>query len=214
MKDDILFDGPVRARALLILAHGSGQPMDSPFMAAISARIAANDDVAVRVARFNFPYMKRAVAEGRTRPPDRAPVLEAAWIDVIDSLRDEAASLFIGGKSLGGRFATMVADSAAVDGVICLGYPFHPPGRPERLRTAHLEAIATPVLICQGERDPFGGVDEVSGYALSNNVALQWMGDGDHGFKPRKSSGRTLEDNLDLAAAASVRFVAEIVKRS
>lgn len=214
MTDDYRFDGPARARAMLILAHGAGQSMDSPFMEAIASRIAANDDIAVRVARFNFPYMKRAVTEGRTRPPDRAPVLEAAWGQVIDALRGDAAALFIGGKSLGGRFATMVADAAGVDGVICLGYPFHPPGKPQRLRTAHLETIDTPVLINQGERDPFGGADEVPAYALSDNVTLEWIGDGDHGFKPRKASGRTLEANLDQAAAASARFMASIVKRS
>ncbi len=195
------------ARAVLVLAHGSGQPMDAPFMDAVAGRIAA---AGVEVLRFNFPYMARAVAEGRNRPPDRQPVLEESWMEAINSARSRPAAgggLFIGGKSLGGRIATLVADAASVDGVVCLGYPFHPPGKPERLRTAHLETIATPVLICQGERDPFGSRDEVAGYRLSGNVELTWIDDGDHGFKPRKSSGATAEGNIDRAAAAAVAFI-------
>ncbi len=195
-----------QAKAVLILAHGSGQPMDSPFMEAIAGRIAA---AGIEVLRFNFPYMARAVAEGRNRPPDRQPALEDCWMQAIDAARARAAAgcLFIGGKSLGGRTATMVADDAGVDGVLCLGYPFHPPGKPERLRTAHLEGIATPVLVCQGERDPYGSRAEVAGYRLSGAIRIAWIPDGDHGFKPRKSSGTTLEGNLDLAAAAAVDFI-------
>ncbi len=196
-----------KAKAVLVLAHGSGQPMDSPFMHAIAGRIAA---AGIEVLRFNFPYMARAVAEGRNRPPDRQPVLEESWMRAIDAARARPAArsgIFIGGKSLGGRIATMVADDAGVDGVVCLGYPFHPPGKPERLRTAHMEGIAAPVLICQGERDPFGSREEVAGYRLSGTIRIAWIADGDHGFEPRKSSGATLEGNLDLAAVAAVDFI-------
>ncbi len=211
---EFLFDGPVRPRALLILAHGSGQPMDSQFMSDIAARIAGDGRLAIRVARFNFPYMARAVAEGKTRPPDRADALEKAWLDAIEAVRARGGAVFIGGKSLGGRIATMVADRADVGGVICLGYPFHPPGRPDRLRVDHLKVMRTPVLINQGERDPFGNVDEVDGYALPEAIRVRWIGDGDHGFKPRKSSGRTLEDNLALAAGNTVDFISSLLERS
>ncbi|MYA54490.1 MAG: hypothetical protein F4X89_13585, partial [Dehalococcoidia bacterium] len=116
----------------------------------------------------------------------------------------------IGGKSMGGRIASMVAEEAGVAGVVCFGYPFHPPGKPERLRTAHLEAIATPVLILQGERDTFGRREEVAGYALSEQVRVHWLADGDHGLKPRKASGRTEAENLEEAAREAARFVLEV----
>lgn len=206
MPDRFVFDGPERAAARLILAHGAGQPMDSPFLAEMARRIAGGH-LAIRVARFNFPYMARAVAEGRRRPPDRAAVLASAWHEAIAALPG-AGPLFIGGKSLGGRVASMLADEAGVDGLVCLGYPFHPPGKAEKLRTAHLADLATPTLIVQGERDPFGKADEVPGYRLSPRIELCWMTDGDHGFTPRKASGRSLEDNLDAAAAAVVEFIA------
>src|SRR5690606_41950375 len=118
---------------------------------------------------------------------------------------------FIGGKSRGARIATMVSDAAEVTGEVCLGYPFHPPGKPDRLRTAHLEHVATPVLILQGERDPFGSKDEVSGYDLSPRVRVEWLADGDHGLAPRKRSGVGHEENLARAARRTVEFIAELV---
>lgn len=211
MTTQFLLNKVVEPRATLILAHGSGQPMDSPFMTRMAALIASDDAFVVEVARFNFPYMERAAAEGRRRPPDPAARLEAAWMDAIDAMAGRRPNLFIGGKSLGGRIATMVADAADVTGVVCLGYPFHPPGKPERLRTAHLEHVATPVLILQGERDPFGSKDEVSGYDLSPRVRVEWLADGDHGFAPRKRSGVGHEDNLARAARRAVKFIAELV---
>jgi predicted alpha/beta-hydrolase family hydrolase len=113
----------------------------------------------------------------------------------------------IGGKSMGGRIASMIADDAAVTGVVCLGYPFHPPGKPERLRTAHLETLKTSTLIVQGTRDPFGTREEVASYSLSAAIEVEWMEDGDHSLKPRKKSGRTLEDNLAEAVDAIVSFI-------
>ena len=114
--------------------------------------------------------------------------------------------LVIGGKSMGGRVASMVADelhaAGAVAGLLCLGYPFHPPGRPEQLRTAHLERLATPALICQGTRDPFGTREEVAGYALSARIEILWLEDGDHDLRPRKGvSGFAAADHLRTVAA-------------
>lgn len=198
---DFLFDGPADAPVTVALAHGAGAPMDSPFMAAFAAGLAERG---LRAVRFEFPYMARRRAEGTKRPPDRAPVLTACWHEVIDTLGPE--KLVIGGKSMGGRMASMVADEAGVKGLVCLGYPFHPPGKPERLRTEHLETLKTPALFLQGERDALGKREEVADYALSAAIRLVWLPDGDHGFKPRKASGRTEAENWQDAIAAMADF--------
>ena len=202
MTVPILTDGPAGAPLTLALAHGAGAPMDSHFMARIAEGIAA---AGWRVVRFEFPYMAARRTTGKKKPPDREPVLLDAWRTVAAGYR--ADRLAIGGKSLGGRMASMVADEAEVRGLLCLGYPFHPPGRPDRLRTAHLETLATPALILQGERDPFGRADEVPGYRLSDAVAVSWLPDGDHSFKPRKASGHTGEGNLALAVERICGFL-------
>jgi len=109
---------------------------------------------------------------------------------------------------MGGRIASMVADETGVDGLVCLGYPFHPPGHPEKLRTTHLERLVTPALFVQGTRDPFGTHEEVAGYRLSPAIRFHWSEDGDHSLKPRKSSGRTEPQNLEEAIAAIRGFLA------
>src|ERR1700683_2872759 len=118
---------------------------------------------------------------------------------VIEMVRTGTKKLVIGGKSMGGRIASLVADDAGVDGLVCLGFPFHPVGKPDKLRVEHLGKIKTPTLIVQGERDPFGSREEVAGYKLSAAVRIEWLVDGDHSFKPRKSSGRTEERNWETA---------------
>lgn len=204
----LVFDGPRVAPLTVALAHGAGAPMDSPFMTATAHGLAARG---LRVARFEFPYMAARRADGRKRPPDpRARLLEA-WRRVVASLGTER--LVIGGKSLGGRMASLIADEAGVRGLICLGYPFHPPGRPERLRTAHLAHLRTPTLIVQGTRDPFGGLDEVRSYQLSPAIRLAWIEDGDHGLKPPRASGRTAEQAWAEAVAAVAGFVADLADR-
>ena len=183
-----------------LLAHGAGAPMDSPFMNTIADKIAA---AGIEVVRFEFEYMAKRREDGTRRGPDRAPKLIARFEEAL-SLVGPPAEVIIGGKSMGGRIASMIADEIGVAGVVCLGYPFHPPGKPERLRTAHLETLKTPTLIVQGTRDRLGTEGEVATYALSPSIELAWMGDGDHSFKPRKKSGRTLEQNLEAAADAVV----------
>jgi predicted alpha/beta-hydrolase family hydrolase len=202
-RSDLLVDGPARAKTLLILAHGAGAPMDSPFMETIAAGVARGG---VRVARFEFPYMAARRGGGK-RPPDREPVLRQRWEEVVASLRPEAERVFIGGKSMGGRIASMVADSVSVNGLVCLGYPFHPPGKPERTRTAHLAELRTAALFVQGTRDALGSREDVGGYALSRAIQFAWLEDGDHSFKPRKSSGRTEEQNLREAIDAIAGFL-------
>jgi predicted alpha/beta-hydrolase family hydrolase len=187
--------------ATLILAHGAGAAMDSPFMQTIATGLVRQG---LRVVRFEFPYMRKTRADGKRRPPDGPRVLKDTWKGVIAEVGGEG--MIIGGKSMGGRVASMVSDETSVAGLVCLGYPFHPPGRPEKTRTAHLESLQTPTLILQGTRDPFGKPDEVDGYRLSDKIRIHWIADGDHSFKPRVSSGRTLEQNLGEAVAAIVDF--------
>ena len=178
--------------------------MDSPFMDAVAAGLAEGG---LRVVRFELPYMRRRRENGERRPPDREPVLREAWLEAIASLGG-GEHLVIGGKSLGGRMASLVADEAGAHGLVCLGYPFHPPGKPERLRTKHLENLSTPALILQGTRDPFGGREDVAGYRLSKKIRVAWIEDGDHSFKPRASSGRTEAENLAQAVALVGEFLA------
>jgi hypothetical protein len=195
-------DGPPEAPATVILAHGAGAGMDSPAMVAFAEGLAA---AGLHAVRFEFPYMQRRRETGKRGGPDRAPVLLESWRGVIDGF--DRQRLIIGGKSMGGRIASMVADDAGVRGLVCLGYPFHPPGRPEKLRTEHLAGLQTPTLIVQGTRDPFGNAGEVPDYELSAAIAIHWLEDGDHSFKPRKSSGRTLAQNIEEAVAAIAGFI-------
>ncbi len=201
-----LVNGPARPNWTIALAHGAGAPMDSPFMEDIAAGCAA---AKIRCVRFEFPYMARRRTEGVRPGPDRAPVLEQFWRDAIAKI-GKPDRLIIGGKSMGGRIASHIADESHVAGLVCLGYPFHPPGRPEKTRTAHLADLGTPTLILQGERDTFGTPEDVADYQLSPSIAVSWLPDGDHSFKPRKKSGHTLDANMATAIAAIVEFAASL----
>lgn len=198
----ILINGSEGAEYTIVLAHGAGAPMDSPFMDAIADALA---QAGLRVARFEFPYMAKRRVDGKKRGPDRAPVLVAFYGEVVRQLGGPE-NLIIGGKSMGGRIASMVADDLGVAGLVCLGYPFHPPGKPQNLRTEHLKSLKTPALICHGTRDPFGSPDEIAGYGLSEQIGLHWVADGNHDFAARKKSGHTQEGNIAEAAAAIAAF--------
>ena len=202
---DLLTNGPDDAATSIVLAHGAGVGMDSPSMASFAEGLG---EEGFRVVRFEFPYMRRRRETGKRSGPDRLPVLMDTWRRVIDE--QDSERLLIGGKSMGGRVASMIADEARVNGLVCLGYPFHPPGKPEKLRTAHLVTLETPTLIVQGTRDPFGKPEEVRSYGLPDSIRLAWVEDGDHSLKPRKSSGRTLEQNTAEAVAAIAAFAREI----
>lgn len=175
--------------------------MDSPFMDAFAKGLAAEG---LRVARFEFPYMERRRRDGTKSPPDRAPVLLDCFRDVIKEFKP--GSLIIGGKSMGGRIASMVADDCGVRGLVCLGYPFHGPGKPVGNRLDHMKRIRTPTLICQGERDSFGTKLEVQQYEMSGNIRVEWLMDGDHSFKPRKASGLSELDNWRKAIKITAAF--------
>lgn len=210
---DFLHDGPANAPATILLGHGAGGAMDSAAMNAAARALAA---AGLRVARFEFGYMA-ARREGKRRPPPRAETLIPEYRAAVAALAAEGP-LVISGKSMGGRVASMLADdlhtAGKAAGLLCLGYPFHPPGKPQALRTAHLEHLATPALICQGTRDPFGTREEVQGLVLSDRIELLWLEDGDHDLKPRKSvSGFTAADHLARLAARVAEWVESLVHR-
>lgn len=177
--------------------------MDTPFLNTVARGVAENG---IRVVRFEFPYMAKRRSGEKRGAPDREPVLLDSWRRTAEELGG-GERLVIGGKSLGGRMASMVADDLRSRALICLGYPFHPPGRPERLRTKHLADLRTPALIVQGERDPFGNRTEVAGYKLSPAIHIEWIPDGDHSFKPRASSGQTERGNLERAIELVSSFI-------
>lgn len=207
MDSPFLFNGPEDAPLTIVLAHGAGAPMDSAFMVAFAEGLAERGQ---RVARFEFPYMIKRRETGTKRPPDRAPVLLQTWLDVIKALGGPDR-LIIGGKSMGGRIASMIAgeletEGTPLRGLACLGYPFHAPGRPEKVRTEHLASFRTPALFLQGTRDSLGSRDDVAGYTLSSAITMHWLEDGDHGFKPRVKSGRTETQNWTEAIGALAAF--------
>jgi len=206
MEPALRFDGPERADRHVVLAHGAGAPMDEPLLQAVASGLGER---AIRVARFEFPYMAARRTAGKRAGPDRQPILLDTWRAVVSALGG-GAQVVIGGKSMGGRMASLIADEVGARGLVCLGYPFHPPKKPEQLRTAHLETLRTSALIVQGERDPFGGPDEVAGYRLSPVIRVHWIADGDHSLVPRKSSGRTRAQNLAEAVEALASFIAAL----
>lgn len=189
--------------AWFLFAHGAGAPMDSDFMQALADMLAAQS---VGVIRFEFPYMAERRETGKRRPPNKMDVLLESFQAHIDGVRSRYpdVSLYIGGKSMGGRVASMLVqenvDRGMVAGAVCLGYPFHPPGKPEKLRTEHLAPMTCPVLILQGTRDKLGNQEEVAGYPLGEGITLSWLEDGDHDFKPRKASGFTQLQHWQTAA--------------
>jgi predicted alpha/beta-hydrolase family hydrolase len=189
--------------ATFVFAHGAGAGQNSEFMQLMAEGLAKHN---INVVRFNFAYMQLAEDLGKRRPPDRAEKLLVHFTKVLSEI-DNRLPIFIGGKSMGGRMASMLLQESTALGCICMGYPFHPPNKPEKLRTEHLLAINKPVLILQGERDTFGTRKEISSYNISTQVQIRYLADGDHGFKPRKASGFTLDDHLNLAITQTAEFI-------
>jgi predicted alpha/beta-hydrolase family hydrolase len=201
-----LVNGPEEAAQALILAHGAGAAMDSPFMNAIAEGLG---EQGITVFRFEFAYMAERRKGGPKRPPSSQGRLIGEWREAVGEVAAQrpVSAVAIGGKSLGGRVASMIADDVRAAGLVCLGYPFHPPSKPDVLRTRHLERLTTPTLIVQGTRDPFGNREEVGSYVLSPAIRFHWAEDGDHGLKPRKASGRTEDQNLTEAVRRIARFL-------
>ena len=189
----------------LILAHGAGAPMDSGFMEEMAARLAAQG---VNVLRFEFPYMAQRRLDGGKRPPNPAPKLLECWREVYATVRPYVAGrLAVGGKSMGGRMASLLADELGADALVCLGYPFYAVGKPEKPRVEHLAALKTRTLIVQGERDALGNREAVQGYTLSPSIEVLWLVAGDHDLKPLKASGFSHEQHLEAAAGKVAAFL-------
>ncbi|MGV6393986.1 alpha/beta family hydrolase [Pseudomonas caspiana] len=183
-----------KAAATLILAHGAGAPMDSDFMSDMAARLA---DQGINVLRFEFAYMAQRRIDGRRRPPNPQAQLLECWRQVYASVRPHVTGcLAIGGKSMGGRMASLVADELQVDALVCLGYPFYAAGKPEKPRVAHLADLKTRTLIVQGERDALGNKEAVEAYELSSAIDILWIPAANHDLKPLKSAGISYDQCL------------------
>ncbi|MBN3863555.1 alpha/beta hydrolase [Pseudomonas frederiksbergensis] len=196
-----------KASATLILAHGAGAPMDSGWMNDMAARLAAQGG---NVLRFEFPYMAQRRIDGSKRPPNPAPKLLECWREVYALVRRHVAGrLAIGGKSMGGRMASLLADELGADALVCLGYPFYAVGKPEKPRVEHLAGLKTRTLIVQGERDALGNREAVEGYTLSPSIEVMWLVAGDHDLKPLKASGFSHEQHLDAAAGRVATFLGQ-----
>ena len=193
------------ASATLILAHGAGAPMDSDWMTDMAGRLAA---LGVNVLRFEFPYMAQRRVDGVKRPPNPAGKLQECWREVYGLVRRHVTGvLAMGGKSMGGRMASLVADELGVDALVCLGYPFYAVGKPEKPRVEHLAGLKTRTLIVQGERDALGNLAAVEGYSLAPSIEVFWLVAGDHDLKPLKVSGFTHEQHLASAAQKVSEFL-------
>ena len=203
--------------ARVILAHGAGAGSTSEFMQLLSEQIAQQN---IEVVLFDFPYMQTIQATGKRRPPDKFNVLCAHFGAVIDTVTDARPALptFIGGKSMGGRVAThflsndvdssqYATAAGEVKGGVVFGYPFHPPGKPDKLRVEHLRSLHSPLLILQGQRDTFGNQHEIQGYSLCEQTQIQFLADGDHSFKPRKASGFSQPQHIATAASEVAEFI-------
>jgi predicted alpha/beta-hydrolase family hydrolase len=202
------------SKVVLILAHGAGAPADSTFMEDLSAAL---EREGIGTIRFEFPYMQKRRKDGKKRPPDREPVLLEYFSGVIDRVRAELGStslILVGGKSMGGRMASILASRRDdIDGVICFGYPFHPPGKLDRWRTAHFRDLNCPILVLQGTRDPFGKPDELADHQRElEAIDLRWVEGGNHDFQTLKSQPQTQSELIAQAARETRIFVDERFK--
>lgn len=200
----------MNGKTTLLLAHGAGGNMNDRGMTALAAVFEARD---LRVVRFNFPYTEKG-----SRRPDPMPVLQSRIADVATRVRAEAprAPLILGGRSMGGRAASMlVSDGFACDGLLLLAYPLHPAGKPERLRDAHLARVAVPTLCLNGTRDTLCRRDLMEGVAarLRDNFRMHWIDGADHGFHVLKSSGTTDDEALREIADVTRDWIDSFVEK-
>jgi predicted alpha/beta-hydrolase family hydrolase len=213
-------------KAIVLIAHGAGAGNQNEFMDSFCYKLAEQN---IQVISFNFLYMQTMYETGKRRPPNPNKQLLQQFEQEILAV-DSNLPLFIAGKSMGGRIASQICAStelgpklsftpnidvtAKLRGCIALGYPFMPPGKPEKFtdRTQHFKALTVPLLINQGERDTFGSLlslssDEHKDVLNSKMVDLLWLPSGDHSFKPLKSSGISLDDNIDTAVMNTLDFI-------
>ncbi len=205
-----IYDRAKASKAVFVFAHGAGADMSSNFIINMTELLLTKG---ISVVRFNFPYMEKRLLDGKRRPPDRMPKLVEDMTALLDEL-DLQESLFIGGKSMGSRVAaTLLANDPknprTIRGLIAIGYPFHPIGKPDNLRLAPIQASSHPMLIIQGERDKLGNRAEIEGYELPQQCQVKFMQDGDHDIKPRVKSGYTLQEHIERAANYIEQFIHE-----
>jgi len=195
--------GEPRAGRLLI-AHGAGAGQDSPFMHRLREALAGQG---VQTLAIEFAYLQQMRREARRRPPPRIDRLVeelARWCDLLS--HPELPRPWLGGKSMGGRAASLLAARDQARGLVLCGYPFHPTGKPESLRLSHWPLLACPILVVQGSRDPFGNREELAGYDLGS-AEVRLLEDGDHDWKPRRASGRTQAELIEEGASAIADFM-------
>lgn len=209
LMSSVLINGGESAPVTILFAHGAGAGMDHEFMQDIAEQLGSDQ---IRVVRFNFPYMANRATTGKKSPPDRAPKLLAAFESLIDEYANPKTHLFLAGKSMGGRMASHLSELDSVCGVMCLGFPFHPPKKPDNYRGEHLVGVTKPMLILQGERDTFGSKEECSNFSLSQSTTIEFIPDGDHGFKPRVRSGFTEIHNRHLIVTKMRDFITLTLK--
>lgn len=214
MTLELQITGPAAPSARFLCAHGAGAGMGTPFLEVVAGLLAARG---IATLRFEFAYMAARRQGGSRKPPPKAERLMDEYRAAVAAV-PPGAPLLIGGKSMGGRVASLVAAElhaqGKIAGLVCLGYPFHPPKKPDQLRTAHLEGMACPALIVQGDRDPFGSRSEVEALRLSPAIRFHWADDGDHDLGPRGNSGFTRKGNLAAAADAIATFAASLSGRA
>ncbi len=189
----------------LLVAHGAGAGQDSDFLVNLREALAAEG---VQTLAVEFAYLQQMRREARRRPPPRIDRLVdelAVWCDLLS--RPSLSPLWLGGKSMGGRAASLLAARDSAAGLALCGYPFHPPGKPESLRLSHWPLIACPTLVVQGSRDPFGNREELAGYELGD-AEVHLLEDGDHDWKPRRASGRTRAALIREGAGVIADFMA------
>ena len=211
-NDEKILSVAKQPKALLVLAHGAGADMNHDFMQEVALLL---NNEGVNVLRFNFPYMVKRGVDGKRRPPDRMPKLLECFMSVLSSIESKLP-IFIGGKSMGGRVAATLLNETAsqenftkIRGGICLGYPFHPQKKPDKLRLEPLQLTQKKVLIVQGERDALGSKEEIADYQLSTYCQLHFLADGDHNLKPRVKSGFTHQQHIHTSIKSIVSFIDE-----
>ncbi|MCE9683866.1 alpha/beta family hydrolase [Halomonas alkalisoli] len=195
----------------LLIAHGAGAGQGSPFMSQLRGDLAKHG---VQTLAIEFAYMQRMQKEAKRFPPPRIDRLVDelnAWCDILT--HPELGSVWLGGKSMGGRAASLLAARDQAAGLVLCGYPFHPPGKPESLRLSHWPLLGCPTLVVQGSRDPFGNGEEVAGYRLGDDIAVHLLEDGDHDWKPRRASGFTQEGLIEQAAGVIAAFMRQHSER-
>jgi len=198
---EILKPQPSDTGTAIILAHGAGQGMQSPFMTYFHSELAKRGFLSVK---FNFDYM-----DAKRRVPDPQPKLQSRYRSVVESVMTEVKPqrLIIGGKSMGGRVASYIAgDTLGVSGLVFLGYPLHPPGKTDQLRDQHLYALKLPMLFISGTKDTFARRDLLENVVqkIGSNAKLVWVQGGDHSLKRKRND----QDSLQAAVETIEQWLA------